>query len=397
MTFQESPLPSASAPHPHPRRSLLLATAAALLALAGLGCVDHNQSSPLYVFDGANSNGGTVYEWDDISKVQAVGAGGTSDAPNRTITGTFSGSSAPLGWGGMVFDESADMLYLVFQDGTGYVIKKASDQNGSISGTDNILAFTLDNSAATFSTGSFFGQVALNSSSHTLYVMETAQDGSNCRVWYVNNINAITDGASFTTSQTFNVSGDKWGAGVAAAANGNFFGLFGYGSTIYDSLGNSYSGERLRMGSGTSFPSTSTQVLVGDQTQLNTTSSNYGALAYDSQNALLYCFVKPLASAATYPVLVFNYSQFTTGTPNQAPKSTLPDASLQNLRILAHPPYNDWMAGADMTVAGTGSSSGTGSGTLRLWKEPSGGGTSVGVTLSGVTEIRGIAFGPASN
>jgi hypothetical protein len=390
-------LPSASAPTPNPRRRLLLGAAASLLALAGLGCVDHNQTAPLYVYDGSS---GAVNVWDDVSKIQAVGDGGTSDAPARTISGTFSGGSAALGWGGMVLDESADMLYLVFEDGTGYIIKKASSQSGSISGTDNVISFTLDTSASTFSTGSFFGQAALDSSNHALYVMETAQDGSNCRVWRVAGINTLLNGASVTTNSAFNVSGDKWGAGVAAAPGGRFFGLFGYGSTIYDSIGTGYSGERLRMGVGSSFNGGANgQVLVGDQTQMNSSSTSYGTLAYDAQNSMLYCFVKPASGATSYSLLGFGASQFTVSTLNQAPNKVLTETTtaLANLRILVHPPYNDWMAGADFTAGSSSSSSGTGSSLLHLWKEPSGGAASIGVTLAGTGQIRGIAFGPASN
>jgi hypothetical protein len=396
MTLPESPLPNASVPSNPSRRRALPGALAVTLALAGLGCVDHNQTSPIYIFDGANSTGGTVLEWDDVAKVNT--SGGTSAAADRTITGSFSGASTPLGWGGMVLDESADQIYLVFQDGTGYVIKKASGQNGSISGTDNIISFTLDNSGSTFSTGSFFGQAALDSSNHVLYVMETAQDGSNSRVWFVPGINTLLNGASFTTSNTFNVSGDKWGAGLAAAPGGRFWALFGYGSTVYDSLGASYSGERLRMGSGSSFGGgANSQVLVGDATQMNTSSTNYGTLAYDSQNALVYAFVKPASGATTYSVLVFGAGQFNLAAPNQAPKTTIADTALQNLRILAHPPYNDWMAGADFTAGSTSSSSGTGGSTLHLWDQPSNGAASTTVTMSGATEIRGIAFGPNSN
>jgi hypothetical protein len=395
MTLPESPLPNVPVLSNLPRRRALTGAAAALLALAGLGCVDHNKTSPIYIFDGASSNGGTVLEWDDVSKVNT--SGGASAAADRTITGSFSGASAPLGWGGMALDESADQIYLVFQDGTGYVIKKASDQSGSISGTDNIISFTLDNSAATFSTGSFFGQAALDSSNHVLYVMETAQDGSNSRVWFVPNINTILNGASFTTTNTFNVSGDKWGAGLAAAPGGRFWALFGYGSTVYDSVGTSYSGERLRMGSGSSFGGgANSQVLVGDLTQMNTSSTNYGTLAYDAQNALVYTFVKPASGATTYPVLVFGAGQFTS-TPNQAPKTVMDDTALANLRILAHPPYNDWMAGADFTAGTTSTSSGTGTSTLHLWDQPSNGGASTAVTMTGASEIRGVAFGPTSN
>jgi hypothetical protein len=359
----------------------------ALFGLGGIGCVDHNTSSGLYVYD---SGSGAVLEWDDINAVYTA-TGNTSTEPNRTITGAFNSSGTPLAWGGMALDESAGLMYLVYEDGTGYVIKKIAEQNGAISGTDNLISFTLNPDVA-FSSGSFFSQVALDTSSHILYVMETAKDGSKCRVWWVNS-SGITDGSSVTTGQTFTVTGDKYGLGLAAVQGGRFYGLFGYGSTITDTSGTTYDGERLRMGQSVSFNGGSnSQVLAGGSTQMNLVATSYGSLAYDAQNSLLYAFVKQPSYVTSPQVLVFSPSQFTSGTPNQAPRATLVDSNLANLRIIAHPAYSDWLVGADFTAPADTTSTGTGSSVLRIWKDPSGGGTSTGVTMTNATSIRGIAL-----
>ena len=87
---------------------------------------------------------------------------------------------------------------------------------------------------------------------------------------------------------------DQWGVGVAAVPGGGVFGLFGNGqSTLYDFLGNGYTGARLRLGSRSGFvdanplTNASSQVLIGPSTLLATmatgTAPTPASIAYDPQ------------------------------------------------------------------------------------------------------------------
>jgi len=374
---------------PLPLRTLCLP--AVLAALASLGCVDHNSKAPLYVFDAGTTS---VQEWDDVNAVYSA-TGSVSAAANRTITSSVLANNLakPLAWGGLALDTSANRLYLVSEGGVVTVILKADSQSGAISGTDNVITFNLGAAGTDrYSSGSVFGQAAVDTSSHTLYVMETAQDGSACRIWNVANASSLPDQWTVPVAQTFFVTGDTFGSGVAAVPGGKVYGLFGGGNTITDNLAVTYSGVRLRQGTGSGFAGAASNVLIGPLTLLNTTSSAYGSLAYDAQNSQLYAFTAPASSPAQ--VLVFSPSQFSASSLNQAPTRILGDAAgtLANLRVLAHPPYSDWLLGADYTVSS--GTTGTGLGLLRVWKDPSGGAVSAtAITMTGTSQIRGMALG----
>ncbi len=384
-------MPSASS---KPLRTVFLAVL--LASLASLGCVDHNTKAALYVYDAGTS---TVQEWDDVNAVRSAT---TSAAADRSFTATsWAGKLAPLAWGGLALDTSLDRIYLVGETGTVYVVLQASSQSGTISGISNLLTFTLDPTLPSGASlgGSVFGQVAVDRGSHALYVMETATDGSAARVWNIPSslLNSANSGSSLDTSLTFKVAGDKWGAGLAVATGGTVYGQFGTGNTFYTdvTLATPLDGERLRQGQGgfpSSIPNIGPGALIGASTQLNVNAvPAYGSLAFDSQNNLLYAFTQPRDNPAQ--VLVFSSGQFTAGGLNQAPKRVLADAAadLAGLRVIAHPPADDWLLGAFFTAGSSGS--GTGQGLLRVWKDPSGGGAGLTVTMTGATQIRGMALG----
>jgi len=183
---------------------------------------------------------------------------------------------------------------------------------------------------------------------------------------------------------------------------GEAFGLFGSGNTVFGGTGGttSYTGARLRLTSARSFvadPSYGSlnyqgNVVIGDATGL-TASLSYGALAYDNQNSQLYVLAQ-----GSGPVLVWNRSQFGY-TYNQAPVRSLSNDSglLSSLRTLSHPYDSDWLLGAYYSVAPSTTATGTGGTSLLIWKDPSGGGTPVQVTLPGSLEVRGMAIGGGSD
>jgi hypothetical protein len=357
----------------------------ALLVLLGtLGCKGKdNTGVTLFVFDGSSSS---VKVWDDVNKVQTAFAEGTEvPAPDRTISSTSVMGSITLAWGGLALDNAKNILYLVTETGTVFVIPNADAQNGDISSTSNITSFTLGTSSDYYSSGAF-GQAAVDSSTNTLYVLETSLDGSQTQVWYVPNASQQFNQTS-TPENTFSAASDQWGVGLAAHS-GNVYGLFGAGNAVYNSQGTPYTGPRLRLGQNYAFPASS-DVLIGATTGLPGP-VNFGSLAFDSQNSILYVWAQ---AANPDDVLMFTQNQFILSGFDQAPSKTLSDtsATLANLRLIAHSANSDWLLGADMP---TPALTGAGTSTLHIWKNPSGGGVSaVSGTLSVAPEIRGMAIG----
>ena len=357
----------------------------AILALAGaLGCVDHNPGgTTLFVFDGSSSS---VKVWDDVNKVHdAFSKATAAPDPDRTIQFTSVVSPLTLGWGGLAVDNSRNRLYLVSQGGTVYAIAKADTQNGNLSSTNDITSFSLASASDHYGSGAF-GQAAVDVANNTLYVQETSLDGQQARVWYVANVSNWPNQVP-TPVATLAVASDQWGAGLAAQS-GKVYALFGSGSSIYDSFGNPISGPRLRMGQNNAFAAGS-NVLIGSATGIPGP-VNYGSLGFDNQHSLLFVWAQNSSPAA---VLMFNQSQFSLNGLNQAPFKTLGDAAgtLANLRIISHPANSDWLLGADMA---TPALTGAGTGTLHIWKSPSGGGVAaVSGPLAAAPEIRGLAVG----
>jgi len=356
---------------------------ALLVLLGSLACVDHNPpGTTLFVFDGTSPS--SVKVWNDVNKVYDAfnTPGAAVPAPDRTVTSQNVMGTITLGWGGMVEDSTRNRLYLVSQGGTVYSIAKATTQNGDLSAIQDIISFTLGSAGDHFPSGAF-GQAALDPGTDTLYVQETSLDGAQTRIWYVagvsNQFNQFP-----TPVNTFTATGDQWGSGLAAQG-GVVYSLFGAGNSITDNTGQAFTGPRLRMAQNLAFPF-NTNVLIGSLTRLPGPTT-WGSLAFDSQRSALYVYAQSTSPAA---VLVFNQSQLSLNGLNQAPVRTLADASLGNLRIIAHPPDSDWLLGADSAAAPA--LTGAGTTNLRIWKNPSGGGAAVSGALP-VTEIRAVALG----
>ena len=367
------------------------------LLLALPGCTGGSSGRTLYVYDNLSSS---VRVWTDVNTVYAAAAAGTAvAAPDRVISSSLY-SSITLGWGGLALDDNRDRLYLVTQAGMVFDIHGAGSQDGSIAATSDITGFALGEATERYSSGSVFGAAAVDPGSDLLYVLETALDGSGCRVWKIGAPDALANDTVLTpaSSYTTGLGTDTFGSGVAAVPALGVFGLFGGGSAIY-TASSTYTGPRLRLGDGGSFAATTSagygyDVIVGGDTLLGS-SITYGSIAYDASNACLYVLDGPGPTG----IHVFDKNQFTSGQLDAAPSRTLGDsaASLAELRILAHPPYSDWLLGAGYSVTTAGTGIGTGLPTLYLWKNPSDGGTAVQAALpasaSGSLQIRGMAIG----
>jgi hypothetical protein len=379
-----------------PLHLLLCAAAAGLLS--ALGCVDHEPGGKtLYAFDNTSKQ---VKVWSNVETLFGLGTGGAAANPDRTIDSSGL-SGVRLAWGGLAVDSVSNRLYLLSESGTVYVITSASTQNGTLSTatTTDFYSFNLGNSTDRYD-NDVFGQLAVDPTTNYLYAVESTLSGNKSRVWRV----ASPSTQYFTTlaasSNTTNAGSDTFGAGVAAISGGEAYGLFGSGDTVFGGTGGttSYTGARLRLTSGKSFVSdpnygtNSFNVIIGPTTTL-ADSLSYGALAYDNQNSQLYVLAQ-----GSGPVLVWNRSQFGS-TCDQAPARSLSNDSglLSNLRTISHPYDSDWLVGAYYSVAPTTTDTGTGGTSLLIWKDPSGGGAPVQVTLPGSLEIRGVAIGGEAN
>lgn len=404
-----------------PRPSLTLSALASTLVLLGtLGCHGSSSGTAVYAYDQASS---TVVVWNDVNALYNPASAspvGTIPSPDRTINvGSFSDGRS-LAWGGAVVDDNRGLLYLLDEGGTVTIINNVSSKNGTYSSTGDVTSFTFGGSGDRFTSG-YFGQAALDIQQNIFYALETSLDGSQTRVWYATSAsqysNSANNGSTVAVSNTFTPSNDTYGTGLATLPGSTVFGLFGGGSTLYQapSGNNAYSGPRLRLGSSTSFPINnnssnnyyfSSGVLIGNLTGLPAT-VNWGSLAYDTQNNLLFAFPQPSVTT-DIPVLVFTRGQFTTSPINQAPSFSLTDSSDNpaDLRTLSHPYGSDWLFGLDCTspVPTSGSNgvaqTGTGLNYLEIWKGPSGGASveSVVVTLPTPTsgtayQLRGVTMG----
>jgi len=358
------------------RRILALVGAALAVLCLQVACVDklaaNTAGAPLYVYDGVT---GSVMVWSDISAVYDSGTAGT---PDRTIKSSLLGFQ--LGWGGMVLDKSGH-LYLVAATGGKVVrINYVGTQNGTIGAASNdIVTFKLDDSGMDLTDGTF-GQAALDPTGTTLYVTETK--GTKSQIWVVSNPAAVGNDAKITT--VIAKSGDLGDSGcLGVAAGGTSSALYAYFNTG-DSITvqpNSWArNQRLRKGTSSGFDFNS-NVIVGVSDAADTTKlSDYGCLAYDTGNDLVY-FGR---QAASDPVLVFKPATFNAASPvDAAPDATL--AGPTDLRVIAHAGLKDWLVGAESTDNTTGKS------TLWIWKAPSEGDTHKSVSLTGVT-ISGLAF-----
>jgi hypothetical protein len=256
----------------------------ALLGLSG-SCLDkpisNTGSAVLYAYDGSTNS---VLAWNDVSPLYDNGSAGS---PDRTITSSLLGN---IGLGGMALDASSQRLFLVTATGgTVVCINRAGSQNGALSSTADIYAFTL-NDSSTDATGGTFGQVSADPVNQMLYVTEAT--ASKSQIWAIP-YGQISSGAQIygTTSGVIigntGLSGgtsDTGCTGVTAGSSGALYAFFSGGGSISNGT-TYYTGPRLRKGGSTGFASNS-QAIVGDTgvTQLGV----YGCLAYDTGNDRLY-------------------------------------------------------------------------------------------------------------
>jgi hypothetical protein len=129
--------------------------------------------------------------------------------------------------------------------------------------------------------------------------------------------------------------------------------------------------------------------LIGGRTRL-AAPLHWGSLAYHGRNRELFALVPPsTGDSAKTSILVFGAGQFH-GDHDQPPSRILPDLP-EDLRIIAHAPDSDWMAGAASEPNEDGL--GRGRKTLYLWPSSGSGKAPVPVeNLPGAGEIRGLAI-----
>ena len=362
-----------------PNTLLPLLGAALAVALLGTACVDPDGSggstsgTALYVFDGATTpDKGRVLVWNDASTLY----GDPAAVPSRVISGSALDKVKDLGFGGLCMDTSGNRLYMVSVTGDVARVESVRSKSGTLTSTADAVYFTLGNGSSDRLTGSRFGQAAVDPQSGTLYVTE--QGDSESRIWVVARPEQYAQNAN-VPAQTVTVSGDKKGYGVAAWL-GVVYATFQDGNAVIGGDLTQYTGPRLRKGSSAGFQANANVIVGGANTQLK----RYGVLAYDSGNDRVYV-ASHLSDTGTSgaPILVFKPGQFSPGL-DQAPDKTLGDASLNNLRILAHGGNKDWLA------AGT-SSGESPSNVVYLWRNPITAPTPRSISL-GNALVRGLAF-----
>ncbi|MCE1229172.1 MAG: hypothetical protein LWX11_06770 [Firmicutes bacterium] len=349
--------------------------AAATLLLGLWGCVDpvsggSTGGTALYAFD---SSTGQVLVWSDLGAAYDAGA---LPATSRTLTGASLDQVKNLGWGGMAMDATNNRLFLVSAAGKVVRIERVRSQNGALSSFSDIALFTLGNSNDRLGSSSVFGQAAVDTSSGTLYVTETTD--TDARVWVVANPANIQDGTTVPLAEMRSTFGTDSKGGGVAASQGSVYAYFGGGDNITNlNTGTTYSGARVRRGSGNSFPG-NTQVLVYQNDRLG----NSGSLAFDTSNTLLYVLRTSSGAALNPPVVIYKAGAFTSGF-DQTWDATL-GTTQSTLRYLAHPGNKDWLVAGEMV-------SDKGTAILWVWKNPSQSGT-VKALSAGSGEIRGVAL-----
>lgn len=356
--------------------SLALGLALALLG----GCVDPEQGAggatggtALYAFDTAEAATNRVLIWDNLS---TAFEGDALPANTRTISSDQFGKVKNLAWGGLMMDSVGNRLWMVGEGGDVVHVERIRQQSGSIP-TAEVVSFTLGNSSERLNNGKF-SQSALDSTTGTLYVMETSD--SEARVWVVTNPLRYRDGDTVTQPTRISVSGDKAGSGLAAAG-GAVYAFFNEGNQVQFST-ETYSGPRLRNGSSSGF--SAGNVLIGGSTRL----FRYGSLALDTSNNRIYVAAHNQdANQSGPPISVFTFGQFGSN-PNQAPdRGTLGTPSMNALRLLAHPGNKDWLAALE-SLSGEAPTN-----VLRIFKGPSGSAPEIKIyTLGTGVKLKGAAL-----
>lgn len=350
--------------------SRFLSGLAASFLLLASGCKDPGSASggtagvALYSFDTTSSK---VFVWTDLN---ALYDSTTPPAPTYQISSSLLNKVTNLAWGGLCLDSQRGILYLVSDTGDIVRVSRIRSQTGTLPTVD-VVSFRLSSSDRL--TNGKFGQASLDGQSDSLYITETGDNGT--RIWGVASASNQFQDASVAL-QALQMSGDKGGTGVAAAA-GVVYAFLADGNPVgMDAL----TGPRLRKGNASAFDAS--QVILGNLTTLGI----YGALALDTGNGYLFVARHNTDAASTAaPIQVFRTGQFGQSY-NQAPSFTLGSAKSQpDLRVLSHPGTKDWLVG----LRGQGT---VGYGTLFIWKAPLGGtdAKAITVTPSG-SIIKGVA------
>ena len=381
------------------RTLAFLALAAALLGATG--CVQAptggTSGTSIYVYDNASES---VLVWNDVNTLYAAPT--APPAADVTLTAGNISNMAPVGWGGLAADPTTNCLYIVAATGGAVTrISQLSTQTGAVTNSYDIATFTLSDTNTAFS-NSTFGQACVDSTANTLYVTETGASRTTSRVWVIPSASTVLSGSSLSDSgATIGVISNDYGySGVAVGQNHLVYGYFPNGDTLYSNILQNVplDGGRIRQGTSAGWYSAliTTDVLVGPLTELSDPdiSTTYGTLGYDTVNNILYCArqadaAPPSGTTVLPAVVAFTPGQFTASNFNVAPASspTLSDTatSLPDLRFITHAGIKDWLAGGDMV-------SSAGTNVLHLWKAPSGGGSSVTVTLAAGVAVGGIAL-----
>lgn len=366
----------------------------AVALLGTLGCKDdENGPGGLYVYDNRSAS---VLVFSELEKVHDA-ARDRRELPkaDRAIKSRRL-DGITLAWGGMALDRRHNRLYLVSDTGKVHVISEPGRRNGTLSGKAEIASFNLGGDSDRYSGGSVFGQASVDPAHSTLYVMENAVKGTAARVWHVGNASSVANGSTLARAgHTFHADGDKRGAGLVANSEHKVFVLFGHGDAFErPSGGDQITGPRLREGTNGAFPvdpiqSRPRSTLIGGRTRL-AAPLHWGSLAYHGRNRELFALVPPsTGDSAKTSILVFGAGQFH-GDHDQPPSRILPDLP-EDLRIIAHAPDSDWMAGAASEPNEDGL--GRGRKTLYLWPSSGSGKAPVPVeNLPGAGEIRGLAI-----
>jgi hypothetical protein len=343
-----------------------LGLAASLLLLVP-GCKDPGAGtagSALYTFDSTSSH---VYIWTDMEKLYDSPA----SSPTYQISSSLFSQVTNLAWGGVCFDTSRGILYLVSDTGSIVRVTSIRTQTGTVPNAQAVL-YSLSSSGRL--TSGVFGQACLDAQNDTLYITENG--GGSTQIWAVPGASGQVGGTT-VGSPSLLVSGDSGGTGVAAAS-GVVYAFMQNGSPVGI---DAWTGPRLRKGTAAGFPLNGSQVIIGTNTGLGL----YGALALDTGDGYLFVARHNTDSAGTaQPIQVFTTGQFSSGL-NATPYKTLGSAVSQpSLRVISHPGTKDWLVG----LSGEGT---TGSNTIFLWKVPTGGTDAVTVTAPSGAVLKGVA------
>nr|WP_320132686.1 hypothetical protein [uncultured Holophaga sp.] len=361
-----------------PLRLILSALLGIGLAL-NLACVQSSDTSntALYAFDTTNLN---VLMWSDMETLYDTGSTTsltTLPSPTKTISSDYFSEFSNMAWGGMCIDRSHNRLWMVNEDGLICRVDSIrSRTDGSSLGSSYARTFQLGSDDDDRLSSGTFGQIAVDPSTGYLYVTEWSSSDS--RIWVLTSPTSYAqdDTVAYSSVTTMDVSGDKYGYGVAVGGSSRVFAYFNTGSTVTDSNSTTHTGARLRLGTASGGFSS---VIVGTS---NTKLAQYGLLGADSLNGIVYS----CRLATSNPVIAFKNSKFSTGY-DVAPSFTLPNSSTTPLyvRVLAHPGNKDWLVGSGSTSSG-------GADYLSLWMSPSTDTSTEPVIFSYGSTLRGITL-----